>query len=402
MIDILSPLIKKFLPFAQERMGFKNPPKLFLRGDESNAQDPLGKTAFYDPSAKAITLYTTNRHPKDVMRSLSHELVHHTQNCRGDFDGVSEMGEGYAQNDEHLREMEREAYEIGNMCFRDWEDSIKNTIYFESLQKDKGVNRNMSTKDWKNKEIKSLLSEAWGFKMDLSRLNEGDKKPDADGDRVPDWADKKPGKDDNEKEQKNENTNVFAPNHYCVHHGGVNHNGKIEMAEAVSHNYNEELGKVTHYNMKLADGTILENIALEDIQVTEASLAKEHNGHMAGQRDDDDDQEDLEEAGMMKTPAQRKPRGVGARGQGQNSPTQDLRTTRRDPGTDEEDDEEDEQAVAEGGAAARKGNEEKDVGRNRMHADRVHENEEEKESIEEQRIRAAVRRALESHIIKKD
>ena len=41
------------------------------------------------------------------------------------------MGEGYAQTDEHLREMEREAYEVGNMCFRDWEDSIKSTIYFE-------------------------------------------------------------------------------------------------------------------------------------------------------------------------------------------------------------------------------------------------------------------------------
>jgi len=30
----------------------------------------------------------------------------------------------------------------------------------------------MSTKNWKNGELKSLLSEAWGFKMDLSKLNE--------------------------------------------------------------------------------------------------------------------------------------------------------------------------------------------------------------------------------------
>ena len=30
----------------------------------------------------------------------------------------------------------------------------------------------MSTKKWKNQELKSLLSEAWGFKMDLSKLNE--------------------------------------------------------------------------------------------------------------------------------------------------------------------------------------------------------------------------------------
>jgi len=170
MIDILNPLIKKFMPFAMQRMGFNEPPQLFLKGDEKNASDPLGKTAYYDPSGKSITLYTTGRHPKDVMRSLSHELVHHTQNCRGEFDSAGEMDEGYAQNDEHLREMEREAYEVGNMCFRDWEDSIKKTIYFEHLQKG---DKKMSTKDWKNKEISTLLSEAWGFKFNtLEEFNE--------------------------------------------------------------------------------------------------------------------------------------------------------------------------------------------------------------------------------------
>ena len=164
MTDTLMPLIKQFLPYAQEKMGFEKPPALFLRSDAQNAVNPLGKTAFYDPAAKSVTLYITDRHPKDVMRSLSHELVHHTQNCNGKFDNVNggEMGEGYAQNDDHLREMEREAYEIGNLCFRDWEDSIKNTIYFEHLQK--GAKK-MSTKDWKNKELTSLLSEAWGFKF---------------------------------------------------------------------------------------------------------------------------------------------------------------------------------------------------------------------------------------------
>ena len=60
------------------------------------------------------------------MRSLSHELVHHAQNCRGEFDKPTVAGEqGYAQKDPHLREMEREAYELGNMCFRDWEDGYK-------------------------------------------------------------------------------------------------------------------------------------------------------------------------------------------------------------------------------------------------------------------------------------
>jgi hypothetical protein len=170
MIDIIKPLIKQFMPFAQERMGFKDPPRLFVRRDEQNAGNPLGKTAYYDPSAKSVTIYISGRHPKDVMRSLSHELVHHTQNCNGEFENVGEMGEGYAQNDSHLREMERQAYEIGNLCFRDWEDSVKQTIYFEHLQK--GVEKVMSIKKWKNNEIKSLLSEAWGFKMDLNKLNE--------------------------------------------------------------------------------------------------------------------------------------------------------------------------------------------------------------------------------------
>jgi hypothetical protein len=162
VIDTLAPLIKKFLPFAKEKMGFKQPPRLFLRGDTKNAQNPLGKTAFYDPGAKSITLYITGRHPKDVMRSLSHELVHHKQNCNGQFENTGEMGEGYAQSDEHLRGMEREAYELGNMCFRDWEDGLKETIYYEHLQKGENT---MSLEDWKNKEISQLLSEAWGFKF---------------------------------------------------------------------------------------------------------------------------------------------------------------------------------------------------------------------------------------------
>ncbi len=179
MIDTLKPLIKQFLPFAQERMGFENPPRLFLKQDSQNAGDPLGKTAYYDPAAVSVTLYVTNRHPKDIMRSLSHELVHHTQNCNGQFNDAGEMGEGYAQNNEHMREMERQAYEMGNICFRDWEDSIKSTIYFEHLQK--GVNNSMSTKEWKNGEINALLTEKWGFSFNLDALNEAGDMPSAGG-----------------------------------------------------------------------------------------------------------------------------------------------------------------------------------------------------------------------------
>jgi hypothetical protein len=246
------------------------------------------------------------------MRSLSHELVHHTQNCNGEFDGTSEMGEGYAQKDEHLREMERQAYEQGNLCFRDWEDSIKNTIYNESLQK--GAKKNMSTKDWKNNELRTLLSEKWGFSFNL--LNESQEEEvveeaaeeetlteeedeleegAASSGRVatPDRAQGGDRREDDERKRPmEESEQMFAPNHYCVHHGGVQRNGSVELAEAVAHNYNEELGRVTHYDMKFADGTIMENVAFEDIQVTNASLAEMHGSHAAKR----DDEEELDEA----------------------------------------------------------------------------------------------------------
>ena len=172
MKEILQPLIKQFMPFAKKRMGFNKPPRIFLRDDPHNAQDPLGKTAYYDPQEMSVTLFIHGRHPKDIMRSLSHELIHHTQNCNGEFDQTRELGDGYAQNDDHLREMERQAYEQGNMCFRDWEDSIKGTIYIQNMNVNilKEGKNNMSIKDWKNNEIKTLLSERWGFSFNL--LNE--------------------------------------------------------------------------------------------------------------------------------------------------------------------------------------------------------------------------------------
>ena len=181
MKDILQPLVKEFMPFAQERMGFKKPPRIFLRNDPENAQNPLGKTAYYDPQERSVTLYINGRHPKDIMRSLSHELVHHTQNCNGEFDNMPEMGEGYAQKDPHLREMERKAYEIGNLCLRDWEDTRKGTIYIQNMNVDiqKEGKLNMSTKDWKNRELPTLLTEKWGFSFNL--LTESQEEPVEEG-----------------------------------------------------------------------------------------------------------------------------------------------------------------------------------------------------------------------------
>ena len=187
--------------FAQERMGFKKPPTLNLTSDSDNATKTLGRTAYYDPQGMSVTIYTDGRHTKDILRSLAHELVHHTQNENGTLNDSGYHGQGYAQKNKDLRKSEEEAYLNGNMCFRDWEDGLKQdkpTIYNEWR-----IN-NMSTKDWKNKELMENLTEKFGFKMDLSLLKEG-KVPDGLAKYQKEQAAKKEGDSDEDSEESEEN-----------------------------------------------------------------------------------------------------------------------------------------------------------------------------------------------------
>ena len=105
-------------------MNIKPLPKIkVIKDDEENASHLLGKTAYYDPNNKSITLYTMNRHPKDVLRSFAHEMVHHEQNLEGRLNNINTTN---TNKDGDLPEIEKEAYEKGNMMLRNWEDSIKN------------------------------------------------------------------------------------------------------------------------------------------------------------------------------------------------------------------------------------------------------------------------------------
>ena len=186
--------------FAQNRFGFKKPPTLNLVSDHDNAGKPLGKTAYYDPQSMSVTIYTDNRHTKDILRSLAHELVHHTQNENGMLNDSGYHGQGYAQKNKDLRNSEKEAYLKGNMCFRDWEDGLKQdkpTIYNE-----RRIN-NMSIKKWKNKELMENLSEKFGFKMDLGLLKEGEM-PAGLKKYHDEQAAKKKGKDSDEEEDSEE------------------------------------------------------------------------------------------------------------------------------------------------------------------------------------------------------
>ena len=178
MIEELKPLLGRLTSFAKDRLKFEHPPKLFLRKDLENSRSMLGKTAHYDPAEKSITLFVVGRHPKDILRSFCHELVHHCQNERGDLapDKMKTMNKNYAQENPHMRKMEEEAYLQGNMCFRDWEDSLENKMQFRMMQAEQKFlkeNKNMSVKISK-KELKGLIEKLLGERVekDSEEINE--------------------------------------------------------------------------------------------------------------------------------------------------------------------------------------------------------------------------------------
>lgn len=100
-------------------------PNIILRKDEKEANDFFCKTAHYNGDKKEIVLYVLGRHPKDVMRSFSHEMIHHMQNLDG---ALKPTGTTNTNQSKYLQEIEKEAYLKGNMMFRTWEDSIKNNM----------------------------------------------------------------------------------------------------------------------------------------------------------------------------------------------------------------------------------------------------------------------------------
>lgn len=148
-IERIRNLIRAFYPYAKQQLGFTEPlaKVRYITNDINNAENPFGKTAYYNPEEKSVTLFILNRHPKDILRSFAHELTHHAQHCRGDFDGQDvSTEEGYAQKDPLLRRAEKEAYEK-SILVRDWTDTM------EPSEKERIINL-MENKENEHKEVK--------------------------------------------------------------------------------------------------------------------------------------------------------------------------------------------------------------------------------------------------------
>jgi hypothetical protein len=93
-----------------------------ISNDKQNASNILGKTAYYTPENKSITLYTFGRHPKDILSSFCHEIIHHVQNLEGRLNDINTTN---VLEDDNLYELEKEAYQKGGLIFRQYQDFMR-------------------------------------------------------------------------------------------------------------------------------------------------------------------------------------------------------------------------------------------------------------------------------------
>ena len=210
----------------ESKYGFKKPPTMFLNSEPSNQSKVLGKTAYYDPQSLEIHVFVDGRHPKDILRSIAHELIHHRQNLEGRLDTGGYSGPGYYLENDELKEVEHEAMLEGNATMREYEDTVK---YKE--------NKTMSLKEWRNLELNKNLLKRFGI------LKEG-----------------------------REITHMCALK--------VTHKESGQVGHPIRHTLSES-GHISHYTVEF-DKVIVENIAVENLDI----IQQESHSH---KRDDEKD-----------------------------------------------------------------------------------------------------------------
>lgn len=116
--------IKSFIEFLRSQHLSIDPlPKIEFKNDK---QDGLFiKTGYYSPDEKKVVVYTDGRHPKDIMRTVAHEFVHHMQNIQDPNKNWGSNGD--LEQDRRLRGIEGEAFLLGNIIFREWTEKMKKT-----------------------------------------------------------------------------------------------------------------------------------------------------------------------------------------------------------------------------------------------------------------------------------
>lgn len=228
----LKKYLKEFYNYAKKELNLDKPPRLLLKRDQENADYMFGKTGYYSPESYEICLYVTDRHAKDIIRSFAHELVHHMQNLQGkndDIDLADTSDPAYASKNPQLRELEREAFERGNMIFRDWCDIHKvkgNNIMNEVTKKQKNLEKKLEksaaeTYGAKGKKKKSI-AHAIKTNIEKGKKYQGPGKPMAEKEEIKKLANEEAklnmdaitGKDMKDVKESKEQVNIPYPELY--------------------------------------------------------------------------------------------------------------------------------------------------------------------------------------------
>jgi hypothetical protein len=80
--------LNQYIPWVAKELGLKDLPKIVFL-------DQPNDTTFgtYSPAEKTISVVVGSRHPVDIMRTLTHELVHYKQDSEGRLkDGAGATG----------------------------------------------------------------------------------------------------------------------------------------------------------------------------------------------------------------------------------------------------------------------------------------------------------------------
>ena len=127
------PYIKSLATFISQTYKVKPFPQVKITNRNQGDGEVFIKTGYYDPGEKLIMLFARGRHPKDVLRSFAHEMIHHYQNLEGRLEPGSYNGDRIV-DDENLIKLEEEAYLKGNIVFRSWTEKMQKEIESEPTE----------------------------------------------------------------------------------------------------------------------------------------------------------------------------------------------------------------------------------------------------------------------------
>lgn len=120
------PYLKSLAEFMADRGYTVRPFPKFILDNTDQGDDVFIKTGYFDPNSNGIRLFVFGRHPKDVLRTAAHELIHWKQQVDGDIEKSGYTGDKITE-DKNLIRIESEAYLKGNMAFRSWTETQQKT-----------------------------------------------------------------------------------------------------------------------------------------------------------------------------------------------------------------------------------------------------------------------------------